>query len=45
MQSEHTDTISVTLLLLSDKALFNAWPFLKEPNSLETFPGALLEYI
>lgn len=45
MQSERTDTISVTLSLLLDKALFNAWPVSKQSNSLETFPGALLEYI
>lgn len=44
-QSECTDTISVALLLLLDKALFNAWPFLKQSNPLETFPGTWLEYI
>lgn len=36
---------SVTLSLLLDKALFNAWSVSKQSNSLEIFPRALLECI
>lgn len=45
MLSECTEPVSVTLWPFVDKALFNAWPILEQSNSLETFPGALLEYI
>jgi hypothetical protein len=45
VQSEHTDTLSVTRSFLLDKASFNACPILKQSNSLENFPETLLESI